>query len=157
MMYILESPYLQFTLNPEKSAWSLNSAQADGPSLEDVWVRVSYRMGLSSLLRARKRNFQFLEKWFNPRISGIQEVASRHGLLKQVTVEMGPDVNGISYCLEFSVSEQHPLFLWRISLENGGKHPIEVDNIEMLRAGFFPKRKLLPNPGPLSFIEIKEY
>ena len=29
---------------------------------------------------------------------------------------------------------------------------IEVDKIEMLRAGFFPKRKSLPNPGSVSFI-----
>jgi len=152
MTFILESPYMQFTLNPEKSSWSLNSALADGPSLDDVWMRVNYRGGLKAFTRTRKRRFQFLEKWYKPRISAIQEVTTHQGLLKQVQVEMGPDVNGIRYQLEFCISMQHPLFLWRLTLENDGNHTIEVDNIEMLRAGFFPKRQILPNPGPLSFI-----
>ena len=115
-------------------------------------MRVNYRMGFSSLFRTRKRKFQFIEKWYKPRISGVESVPSNHGNLKRVTVEMGPDVNGICYRIEYALSEQHPIFLWRLSLENNGRRAIQVDKIEMLRAGFFPERKILPNPGPLSFL-----
>jgi len=141
---------MQFILNPEKGTWSLLSPHLDGPSLEDVWMRVNYHMGPKSLLRTGKRKFQFLEKWHNPKISKSQDVLTSHGNLKMIVVTMGPDVNGISYRLEFALSKENPIFLWRITLENGGKNNILVDGFEVLRAGFFPKRKLLPNPGPLS-------
>jgi alpha-galactosidase len=149
-MYILESSYLQFVLKPDTSSWSLHGVRIDSPSLEDVWMRASYRMGPSSLLRTRRMKFQFMERWFRPRISKVQEVPSAHGPLNQLVLEMGPDVNGICYRLEFALSVQHPLFLWRLTLENNGRRSIDVDKLEMLRAGFFPVWKILPNPGPLS-------
>jgi alpha-galactosidase len=150
MSPILETPFLQFTLNPEAGTWSLNGTHLETPSLEDVWMRVNYRMGFSSFFRTRKWKFQFLEKWYKPRISPVERIASKHGYLKRLAIEMGPDVNGINYKIEYALSEQHPLFLWRLTLFNNGRREIRVDKIEMLRAGFFPERKILPNPGPLS-------
>lgn len=152
MPHILQTPFLQFTLNPDTGTWSLNGTHLETPSLEDVWMRVNYRMGFSSVFRTRKWKFQFLEKWYKPRISSVGRISSNHGDLKQLAVEMGPDVNGISYRIEYALSEQHPLFLWRLSLSNNGLRGIQVDKIEMLRAGFFPERKILPNPGPLSMV-----
>ncbi len=152
MPHILETPFLQFTLNPDAGTWSLNGTHMESPSLEDVWMRVNYRMGFSSIFRTRKRRFQFLEKWYKPRISSVERIPSNQGHLKKLAVEMGPDVNGISYRIEYALSEQHPLFLWRLNLENNGRRGIQVDKIEMLRAGFFPERKILPNPGPLSVL-----
>jgi alpha-galactosidase len=146
----LQTPFMQFTINPDSGTWSLNGSHMETPSLEDVWMRVNYRMGLSSLLRTRKLKFQFLEKWYKPRISEVERVASNHGDLKQITVEMGPDVNGITYRIDFALAEQHPLFLWRLCIKNEGVRWIEIDKLEMLRAGFFPKRQILPNPGLLS-------
>jgi len=148
----IKSSHLQFSLNPDAGTWSLHGTHIDSPSLEDVWMRVNYRMGFSSLYRTGRRRFQFLEKWSKPRISGVESIQSPHGTLKQITVEMGPDINGIGYQLEYALSEQHPLFLWRLTLDHQGKHPIEVEKLEMLRAGFFPKRNVLPNPGPLSVV-----
>jgi alpha-galactosidase len=146
----LKSPFLQFTLDPRNSAWSLHGPQIDSPSLEGAWMRVLYHMGLSSLLRTRRRKFQFLEKWYKPKISRQEVVESPHGNLEQLLVETGPDINGLVYRLEFSVSQQYPLFLWQLTLSNHGRRPVYIDQIEMLRAGFFPKRQFLPSPGPLS-------
>jgi len=150
MTHYLNSPYLQFTLDSVKGTWSLHGTHPDSPFIEDAWMRVSYRMGFSSLLRMGKRKFHFVENWINPRISEVEDLSSSHGNIKQIMVEMGPDVNGILYRLEFALMGEHPIFQWRMNLENQGKHPIDVEKIEMLRAGFFPKRKLLPSPGPLS-------
>ncbi len=113
-------------------------------------MQVQYHMGLSSLWRTRKRKFQFLEKWSRPEITRRDLVESSHGDLKQIVVDNGPDINGLRYRLEFSVSDQYPLFLWRLEMVNQGKRPVFIDRIEMLRAGFFPKRQFLANPGPLS-------
>lgn len=146
----LKSPFIQFTLDPKNSHWSIHGPQVDSPSLQGAWMRVEYHMGLSSLLRTRTRKFQFLEKWFRPDIIRRGSVESSHGVLNQMVVTMGPDVNGLVYRLEFSVSQQYPLFLWRLEVANQGRHPVFIDRIEMLRAGFFPKRQFLPNPGPLS-------
>ena len=150
MSISIETPYLQFTLEPATASWSLHGPRLDSPSLEDVWMRVNYRMGPSSLLRTRKIKFQFLEKWFKPRLSDLERVSSPHGELKQITVQMGPDVNGIHYQLVFALSVDQPLFLWRLGLENKGQRSVDVSQIEMLRAGFFPKRRILPVPGPLT-------
>jgi len=150
MSTILESSDLQFILNPAKGTWSLHSSEKGGSSLEDVWMRVNYHMGISSLLRTRKRNFQFIEKWYKPQISTVNDRSARHGEFKKIIVEMGPDVNGINYHIEYVLLDKHPLFLWRLKLDNNGQRPIRVGKLEMLRAGFFPKRKLLPSPGPLS-------
>jgi len=152
MMTILESPDLQFVLDPDKGTWSLHSSQKVGPSLEDVWMRVNYHMGISSLLRTRKRNFQFIEKWYKPQISTANDRSTSHGEFKKIIVEMGPDVNGINYHIEYALLEQHPLFLWRLRLDNNGVRPIRVGKLEMLRAGFFPKKNILPSPGPLSIL-----
>lgn len=152
MTYILKSSQLQFVLNPEKGSWSLYSTQKEGPSLDGVWMRVNYSMGLSSLLRTRRWKFEFIERWFNPRITTEQDQSLIHGDLQKLIVEMGPDVNGINCHIEFGILDQLPLFIWRLSLENTGSRPIRVNRLEMLRAGFFPKKNILPNPGPLSLI-----
>jgi len=156
MSTILETPFLQFVLNPDAGSWSLYGTHLETPSLEDVWMRLNYRMGFTSYFRTRKLKFQFLEKWYNPRISPVERIPSVHGDLKRLSVEMGPDVNGIHYRIEYALSEQYPLFLWRLSLSNQGRRQILVDQIELLRAGFFPKRTILPKPGPLSvFLNAK--
>ncbi len=150
MTYILKSAELQFALNPKKGTWSLYGSQPNAPAIEDAWMRVSYKMGFSSLFRTAKRKFQFIEKWHQPRITESQPTDSCHGPRRQLTVEMGPDVNGIVYQIDFSLLLEHPLLLWRIKLIHTGKHPISLEKIDLLRAGFFPKRQLLPNPGPIS-------
>ena len=152
MTISIQSPYLQFTLDPDASTWSLHGTHTDSPFLEDVWMQVKYHMGLSSLWRNRTRKFQFLDKWGKPRIIGPEPLPSVHGDLIQLVVEIGPDVNGILYRLVFALSEREPLFFWHLDISNEGRHPVYMDKIEMLRAGFFPRRQLLPDPGPLSIL-----
>jgi alpha-galactosidase len=146
----ISSPYFHLTLNPEKGTWSLSGMKTNHPTIDDAWLRVSYFGGLSTLFRTGKQKFSFIEKWVRPQISGPIEIDSVHGKLNQISVEMGPDVNGIRYRLKFALSDEYPLFLWRVILENEGVKPVEIDKIELLRAGFFPKKRLLPTPGPLT-------
>ncbi len=148
----ISSPYFHLTLTPEKGTWSLHGTDINSPSIDDAWMRVSYQVGLAAMFRTGKRKFSFIEKWVRPRISEPVEIDSVHGKLCQINVEMGPDVNGIRYRLEFALSNDQPLFLWRIILENEGVKPVAIDKIELLRAGFFPKKRFLPAPGPITTI-----
>lgn len=150
MTFLLESPFLQFTLNPNNSSWSLTDTQADGPSLDDVWMRVIYQRQLNSRFPLGKGRFVFLERWSNAHVSEVQQVTSIHGPLRQFVVDVGPDSNGIHCQVIFQLSIDQPIFFWNLILENHGVRPIEVEKIEMLRAGFFPKRRVLPVPRRLS-------
>lgn len=150
MTLSLESPYFQFVLNLETATWSLHGTRPDAPFVEDAWMRVNYRTPISSLLRSGRRNHKALGEWRNPRIQGPDEKNSPHGKLQTITVETGPDINGLFYRIEFALAEDHPLFLWRLTVDNRSKYPVEIERLTLMQAGFFPKRKLLPNPGPLT-------
>ncbi len=150
MTIILNSPHLQFTLNPDSATWSLHGTGQNAPFVEDVWMQVQYRTPLTALFRTGRQKHDTLEKWRNPKVRGPEKKSSPHGKLQQITVEVGPDPNGLYYILEFALVEEHPLFLWRITIDNRSKYRVEVERLTMMQAGFFPKRKLLPNPGPLT-------
>ena len=150
MTILLESPHLQFTLNPEAATWSLHGTHQGAPSIEDAWMQVRYRTPISALLRSGRRNHQTLDKWIKPKVQGPEEITSPHGKLQQITVETGPDPNGLYYIIEFALAEEHPIFLWRLTVDNRSKYVVEIERLTMMQAGFFPKRKLLPNPGPLT-------
>ncbi len=113
-------------------------------------MRVHYRTPISALLRSGRRKHKTLDTWRNPNIHGPEEIASPHGKLQQITVETGPDANGLYAIIEFALAEEHPIFLWRLTLDNRSKHPVEIERLTMMQAGFFPKWKILPDPGPLS-------
>jgi len=69
--------------------------------------------------------------------------------MQQLTVEIKPDHNGLACTLTFEISEQYPILLWKVEIINQGKKPVRIDQIEMLSAGFFPKKRILPQAGPI--------
>jgi len=142
MTFTLTSPHLQFVINPDKATWSLHGTNRDAPFLEDVWMRVHYRRG--------RQRFQALEQWRDPQIRGPENVPSPHGTLTQLHTTIGPDKNGLLYTFTFALPEKHPLLLWKLSIENQGDHTVEIDRLVLLRAGFFPKKTMLPEPGYVS-------
>lgn len=150
MTISLASPHFQFTLNPEAATWSLHGTHQDAPSIEDAWMQVRYRIPISALLRSGRRRHKTLDEWRNPQIQGPGEIDSPNGKLQTITVETGPDSNGLYFIIEFALAEDHPLFLWRLTVDNRSKYWIEIERLTLMQAGFFPKRKLLPNPGPLT-------
>jgi alpha-galactosidase len=150
MPITLISPYLQLTVNIETATWSLHGVQPHAPFIEDAWMHVKYRAPLSALLRSGRRRHHSLDEWRNPKIDGPKEIRSTHGMLEQITIENGPDINGLYYIIRFALAQEHPILLWQLTIDNQGKHALEIEQLKMMQAGFFPRRKLLPNPGPLS-------
>jgi alpha-galactosidase len=150
MNITLENPSLQFSLNPDQATWSLFSRGDDGAYLEDVWMSVHYRClsSLASVLGGGR--FRALQRWPNLQVRGPEEVLSPHGPLRQYVLEFGPDQNGLRYTLIFAMPDHESIFLWRLGIDNQGKRTVNLDRVELLRAGFFPKRKVLPDPGTIT-------
>ena len=148
---MLNSPYFQFNLNPKDSTWSLFGKQQDAPSIEGAWMRVDYRTPLKTILLTGGQNHSALVTWIKPRISAPQRVASPvHGAMQTLTLESGPDDNRLHFRVEFALPEAHPLFLWRLTVENRSKFPVTLGELTLMQAGFFPKRRLLPASGTIS-------
>ncbi len=141
---------LQLTLNPKTSTWSLYSSKENAPYLDGVKMRLHYQAKPAAWYAVRKKSRQALETWKDPRITGPEEASSPHGELQQFTLTMAPERCGLHITLTFALPGEHPLLLWKINLENKGDNPIWIDRIDMLRAGFFPQKSLLPEPGPIT-------
>ena len=141
MTYILQSPYLQLTINPNTATWSLYSSKKDGPYLDGVTQQIRYRR--------RLKKFTTLNRWRNAQVSSVEQVSSPHGEIRQIQVKLAPDQNGLSSTLTFALTNEHPLMLWKVEINNQGNKPVHIDQIEMLSAGFFPKKRVLPQAGPV--------
>ena len=144
MITTLISPYFQFTLDSEKATWSLNGCHPDSPAIENAWMQLRYRMGAAALLRTGSRKIQILEKWHQPKISPITECESIHGTLRQLEVELGPDINGIHVRLIFALANEG----FRILEEGIAQRPGDIDIVYLYGYGFPAWRG-----GPMHYAE----
>ncbi len=67
---------------------------------------------------------------------GLSLVPSLHGPLQQLTIHIGSDKDALQFILRFALSKEYPLLLWKLQIENRGGRPVQIDQIEMLTAGF---------------------
>ena len=51
------------------------------------------------------------------------------------------------FTITFALPEQHPLFLWKLSIENNGAQPVFVDRLELLRSGGKSPGIVFPSPA----------
>jgi hypothetical protein len=130
MNLFLENSFLQFSLAPAHSAWSLSGFERESPVLEELRMSAGYRVG--------RRRFSALERWEGPELSGPETVASPHGPLRQLNLHCVPDPNGLHFTLNFALPDQQPIFLWKLTVNNRGNQPVLLDRIELLRAGALP-------------------
>jgi alpha-galactosidase len=141
MTLTLKSPHVQLIIDPKSAAWSLYSPKPDGPSLDGVSQYVRYRRG--------RKKYRLLTKWPQPKIRQEKVESPRHGSMQQASLEIGPDIHGLQYTLTYAVPVQHPVMLWKISISHQGTKPVNIQHIEMLSAGFFKKKRHLPQAGPV--------
>ena len=140
MSYTLVNTHLQFVLNPSSATWSLFSSRGDGPYLEDVSQHI--------LFRRKRGRFRALECWENVWVERSERESS-HGIVAQLDVSIESDQSDLRYILHFALPEVHPVLLWQVEVDNQGDDPVEIEYIEMLTAGFFPEKRLLPQAGPV--------
>jgi alpha-galactosidase len=130
MALSLENHRYRFSFFQDSSTWSLIAATPAAPSILNARVQVVYRRGGAV---------------FDPLTFAAWEISSEPEPdstppreVRQISLKAGPDPNGIFCRLDFALPSDGPLFFWRMGLENRCSHPIQVERIELLRAGLFP-------------------
>ncbi len=141
MSHTLQNRQLQFVVDPARATWSLFGTRADAPSLEGITQYVHYRRG--------RKKFRALGQWPKFEIDRDTVNHAAHGSTEQLRLRVGPDKNQLFYALTFALPEAHPLLLWKLEIEHRGLHPVNLQHIEMLSAGFFPIKRRLPQAGPV--------
>ena len=141
-MITLENTFLQLTIDPVAATWSLFGKQPDAPYLEGIKIGAEYQMPLSALLHAGQRHFHLLDLWPKARIHAPEVWNSPHGVAQRISLEVGPDANGMLFTLRFALLDEHPLMLWQIAAENCGKYSIAMKSFTLLRAGTFQRSTL---------------
>jgi len=119
----------------------LYSSQKDGPFVDRASQRIRYRR--------RRKKFTIGRIWRNYQITTAEQVSSSHGDLQQLQIEIEPDQNGLAVTLTYAFPDRHPLMLWKVEINNQGVKPLRIEQIEMLSTGFFPKKRILPQAGPV--------
>jgi alpha-galactosidase len=132
MALSLENHRYQFSFFQENNTWSLISAESAATGILNSRMQVIYQKGNTRFFPMESASWEAAKD--SPSPADLPEKA------QQITLEAGPDVNGISCRLCFALPVAGPLFYWRAELENRGNQPIQVERIELLRAGHFPDR-----------------
>jgi alpha-galactosidase len=127
-MFVIENSYFRFTCNPEYGCFDLQPLNWPVPLLDSAKLGVAYRQD-------REGYASLSQTWQT--FSGHETMAVdvHQGLLRQIEIESGADRQGVDVHIIFALAEDHPLFLWKISICNRGFQPVWIDQISMLNIG----------------------
>lgn len=130
MAFSFENHRYQFSFFQEHNTWSLIAAESTAPGLQNARIQVTYRRGGDRFYPLKHAN------WVASKDPSPDTAPP--GEAMHITLETGPDANGILCHLHFALPADSPLFFWRVGLENRGRQSVQVDRIELLRAGHCP-------------------
>ncbi len=136
MLHTLENANLQVEVNPGLARWSVVSRDTKRPSLKNVQIGLKYRHGRTEV--------HLLDRWEAYSASDPEIIESPHGPLRQISLVIGSERDEIQSTLTFALPQDPLLLFWKISVKNQGSHPVFIDEIELLSAGFiYPQRASL--------------
>jgi alpha-galactosidase len=130
MALSLENYRYQFSFFQENNTWSLVTIESAAPCILNTRVQVAYRR---EGVRFDPLAHATWEASMEPHLAGALV-----GEARQIALATRPDANGLTCRIDFALPLDGPLFFWRMGLENRGSQPIQVERIELLRAGNFP-------------------
>lgn len=127
-MSTLTSPHFELHCEPERGSFSLLDKRSG------VMVLSNARISIASRQMGKTR--RDLTTGWQVRNQQIEiQTASLHGPLNSLRLEVSEPESELTFTLTFALSQAHPLFLWKIALSNQGSQPLEIERIELLRAG----------------------
>lgn len=129
MIRTLENAFLLVSVSPSLGRWRIESHLRNGPSINGIQIGVDYRLGVV--------RHHALDAWPAAGVSGPELVGSPHGFLQQLTIHIGAEKDLLHFVLRLALPRERPLLLWQLQIENRGLHPVHIDQIQMLSAGFF--------------------
>jgi alpha-galactosidase len=128
MNITLQNSFYHFSIDPRSAVWNLGGLQPADPALRNVQMGVYYRTKYGSL--------SGLKTGWSLAVDSQRTISSPHGPLRQVELVSEPDKKGLSYRIIFALAEKEPLMLSKMQVKNEGKHPLFLDRLEFLNAGF---------------------
>lgn len=126
----IENHRYQFSFNQQIKTWSLCTTDSTDPGIHNAAIQVVYRRGGTRFHPLAQANLEISNH--------SQPAAKLPGEVQQITLETTPDANGILCRLTFALPLEDALFFWQVELENHGSQAVQVERIEMLRAGLVP-------------------
>jgi len=145
----LNSPFFDFHCDPGQGSFSLIPHSAELPGVENARLEVVY-------LAAGKPLRWLADAWPVETASETDSLIPGAGRIRALRFEISPNPHSMAASIEFALSQERPLALWRVSLANRGDLPLPVSQIELLRTGGHAQsgRLVLPglkDPSDLSF------
>jgi alpha-galactosidase len=127
-MSSLSSHHFDLLIEPEEGAFSLRSNAKDHSLFQDARMLVIYR-------QQGQRRFLLSSSWqINQELIETYEDVN-HGQMHSMRLAIEDSSSDLRISLIFSLPESHPLFLWKLNIENNSGGPVSIERIELLRAG----------------------
>lgn len=121
----LENAHFRFTLDLGNATWNLFGPEREGMAIIAARTEVTYWCGMA--------RYRSLGDWRAAQLTEMEISESPHGQLLQRRLLLDSDPRGLQFSLTFALSQEYPLFLWRLSVENGGSQAVALDNLDLLR------------------------
>lgn len=124
-MNSMDSPSFQISFLPEDGAFNLIPEDPNIPAL--IGCRMQVEIGVADRKRALAINH-----WHT---GVVQEIQSPQGRLTEFQLEREFQDPGVECRIQFALSRDFPICMWKIHLQNTSDQPIRVDKIQFLRVG----------------------
>ncbi|MHB0988414.1 MAG: glycoside hydrolase family 36 protein [Bellilinea sp.] len=135
----LTSNHFLLILRPETGKFDLQSAGANRIVLSGCQMRIETSQPGNKITLP-------LDHWeIQTPVEETQTTVS-HGALVSLQARQTMPHPGLTVTVTFALSQDHPLFLWKLRLENTSRQAIHIDKTEFLRVGGQDKFGLLDFP-----------
>jgi alpha-galactosidase len=142
MPYFFENSAVQLEIHPSIARWSASSRYPNSPSLGNIQLNLAYRQG--------RRREQILDRWPDYSLSESEIIIGSHGPGKIIQLHTRSSRARIKTSISFALPTQHPVLLWKLTIENQGLKPVYIDKIELFSTGYIHRTRQGPH-GQISF------
>ena len=142
-MIALQSQSMHFAWSPDLGAFSLAALPGGYPRISNATLEICYIQEGRRWISGRD--------WTATSVNGPSRVESLQGPLQQLSLT-GKSLGGqLRFRVDLALADEHPFFLCRVTLENKGLRPIEIERISLLQAGPGSIRLCPDSPGDPAF------
>lgn len=126
--YQLQNNLFQLTIEPDQGSFNLTTNRSGFPALERAYIKLVVRINNRpvTLLQSSWDSFEALKTTAD----------SVQGKLKQLEFSIFLEQENFIVRLVFALSEDFPIFLWKVAFENQSSAAVELESIELLNLGF---------------------
>jgi alpha-galactosidase len=124
-MHQLKNDIFNVIVDPKLGSFDILTNDKKLPSLKGIRFGVTYNWHGS-------RFTTLVEGWDVCDQKQEKITLLNHGEVEILTLGIPADVRGIAAQLQIGVIQEYPLVIWKITLQNQGADPVEVERIEVL-------------------------